>query len=189
MVVVETLGERVEAVGAGAMRGVILHKLMEELLTGELSENAGEVLTRASALLFQLRTGSEDEQVLPDPTEMTRTALRTWGLAEIKAIRPYLVPELAVWATTEDGLVAGRVDALAVKESCLEVVIDWKSDVNVTPTVRAGYMQQLEMYLSATGAPRGAVVFMSLGEIAWVEALPRTVGASDPEKAARGLSG
>jgi CRISPR-associated exonuclease Cas4 len=192
-VVVETLGERIEVVGAGAMRGVILHKLMEELLTGELSENAGEVLTRAGALLFQLRTGNEDEQILPDPSEMTGTALLTWGLAEIQAIRPYLVPELAVWAASEDGLVAGRADALAVKDSRVDVVIDWKSDVNVTPTVRAGYMQQLQTYLSATGARRGAVVFMSLGEIAWVEqasaGLPRTVGASDPEKAARGLSG
>jgi hypothetical protein len=39
-----------------------------------------------------------------------------------------------------------------------EAVIDWKSDVNVTPTVRAGYVHQLQQYLSATGASRGALV-------------------------------
>jgi hypothetical protein len=32
---------------------------------------------------------------------------------------------------------------------------------------RAGYVGQLE-YLSATGAPRGALVYMSLGETVWV---------------------
>ena len=89
-------------------------------------------------------------------------------MAEIEAIKPYLVPELAVWPSAEDVLVAGRADALAVKGERVEAVIDWKSDVDVTPTVRAGYVHQLQRYLSATGASRGALVFMSLGEIVWV---------------------
>ena len=113
--------------------------------------------------------GREHGQVLPLPLEMARTALRSWGLAEIEAIKPYLVPELAVWPSAEDGLVAGRADTLAVKGERVEAVIDWKSDVDVTPTVGAGYVHQLQRYLSATGASRGALVFMSLGEIVWVE--------------------
>lgn len=40
VVVVETIGERIEAVGAGAMRRVILHKLMEELLRSCLHARA-----------------------------------------------------------------------------------------------------------------------------------------------------
>jgi CRISPR-associated exonuclease Cas4 len=169
VIVVETIGERIEAVGAGATRGVILHKLMEELLTGELSESDDELAARAGALLLQLPVGREDGQIPPDPIEMAKTAQRTWRLPEIQVLQPYLVPEIAVWATAIDGLVAGRADALAVKDQRVEVVIDWKSDVNVTPTTRAGYIEQLQRYLAATGAERGALVFMTLGEIAWVQ--------------------
>ena len=73
-----------------------------------------------------------------------------------------------MWASAEDGLIAGRADALAVRDGSIEVALDWKSDVEPTPSVRAGYVRQLRHYLSATGASRGAVVFMSLGEIVWV---------------------
>jgi hypothetical protein len=97
------------------------------------------------------------------------TAQRTWRLPEIEAFKPFLTPELAVWATAEDGLVAGRADALVVRNQRVEVVIDWKSDVNVSPAVRAAHMQQLQKYIFATGAERGAIVFMTLGEIAWVK--------------------
>ncbi len=167
VIVVETIGDRIEAVGAGATRGVILHKLMEELLTGELSESDDELAARAGVLLLQLPVG--DGQIPPDRIEMAKTAQRTWRLPEIQALRPYLVPEIAVWATAKDGLVAGRADALAIKGQCVEVVIDWKSDVNVAPTTRAGYVEQLQRYLAATRAERGALVFMTLGEIAWVQ--------------------
>jgi CRISPR-associated exonuclease Cas4 len=169
VIVVETIGERIEVVGAGAMRGVILHKLMEELLTGELCESEHELAARARTLLLQLSIGREDGQVLPDPSEMANTAQRTWRLPEIEAFKPFLTPELAVWATAEDGLVAGRADALVVRNQRVEVVIDWKSDVNVSPAVRAAHMQQLQKYIFATGAERGAIVFMTLGEIAWVK--------------------
>lgn len=78
VVVVETIDPRIEAVGGGAMRGVVLHKLMEELLTGELAGNEDEVTARVGALLLQLQMGRDHGQVL----EMARTALRSWGLAE-----------------------------------------------------------------------------------------------------------
>jgi hypothetical protein len=80
-----------------------------------------------------------------------------------------------VWATVEDGLIAGRADALAVRNGSIEAALDWKSDVNPTPSIRAGYARQLRRYLSATGAPRGALVFMSLGEIVWVQLRPRPI--------------
>jgi CRISPR-associated exonuclease Cas4 len=169
LVVVETIGERIEAVGAGAVRGVVLHKLMEELLTGELPTYESDVASRAAALLMQLETDQGDRRGFPDPTEMARTALQTLGLEEIEALKPYLVPELAIWATAEDGLVAGRADAVVIRQGRIEVVIDWKSDVGITPALRSTYARQLQRYLAATGAERGALVFMSLGEIAWVE--------------------
>jgi hypothetical protein len=89
-------------------------------------------------------------------------------LPEIAALGPFLIPELPVWASAEDGLIAGRADALAVRDGSIEVALDWKSDVEPTLSVRAGYVRQLRQYLFATGASRGAVVFMSLGEIVWV---------------------
>jgi CRISPR-associated exonuclease Cas4 len=168
VVMVETVGDRVEAVGAGALRGVILHKLMEEILIGELA-SPEDVPARASALLGRLAVGI-DKAILPDPCEMAETALRTLSLPDIAALRPFLIPELPVWASAEDGLIAGRADALAVRDGSIEVAFDWKSDVDPTPSVRAGYVRQLRRYLSATGASRGAVVFMSLGEVVWVNA-------------------
>jgi hypothetical protein len=40
--------------------------------------------------------------------------------------------------------------------------------VSPTANERAGYAGQLAEYLAATGAPRGALVYMSLGETDWV---------------------
>ena len=42
--------------GAGALRGTILHKLMEELLTGELGSFRDEAAARAAELLAQLQS-------------------------------------------------------------------------------------------------------------------------------------
>jgi ATP-dependent exoDNAse (exonuclease V) beta subunit len=169
VVVADTIPEHMEVVGAGAVRGIILHKLMEELLTGELEANTDATVSRAGTLLLQLLAGVGYEQPRPDPSEMAETALRTLALPEISTLRPYLVPELAIWATGDDYLVAGRADALAVRGQQVDVAIDWKSDVTPTPAVRSAYAGQLRDYLAATGAERGALVFLSLGEIAWVE--------------------
>lgn len=167
VVVVETIGERIEAVGAGTTRGVVLHKLMEELLTGELSEP--DVTARASELLAQLDAGDRDHGAArPDATEMGATALRTLALPEIAGIRSHLAPETPVWAEEGSALLAGRADALLIRGDVVEVAVDWKSDVQVSPTTRAAHVRQLERYLLATGARRGAVVYMSVGEIVWI---------------------
>ncbi|MDF2119240.1 UvrD-helicase domain-containing protein [Roseiarcaceae bacterium H3SJ34-1] len=169
IVVGDAISEHLEIVGAGALRGIVLHKLMEEFLTGELGTETDAVVRRAGALLMQLVFNAEHDQVRPDPGEMANTALRALALPEIAALRPHLVPELAVWSTVGDYLIAGRADALAIKSGKVEVAIDWKSDVDPTPAVRNAYAGQLRDYLEATGAKRGALVFMSFGEIAWVE--------------------
>lgn len=176
VVVVETIGDRVEAVGAGARRGVVLHKLMEELLTEELLEGEGDVIARAAELLAQLTVGEAvTGEARPDASEMGQTALRTLALPDIAAVRPSLMPEVAVWAEEGDGLVAGRADALVVRGGVVDVAFDWKSDVAVSPSTRSGHVRQLERYLSATGARRGALVYMSLGEIVWIEPEPRRI--------------
>ena len=169
VVVVDTLAERPEIVSAGAMRGIILHKLMEELLTGELQADEGAAVSRAQELLGQLLTDADDRETRPNHSEMAGCALRALALPEIASLRSSLVPEVAIWASGDGYLLSGRADALAIKNGRVEVAIDWKSDINPTSNVRSAYAGQLTDYLLATGAKRGMLAFLSLGEIAWVE--------------------
>lgn len=168
VVIAEAIAEHPDIVGAGTLRGIILHKLIEELLTGELVNTREAATARADVLLSQLVSGGGDNGPRPEPLEMADTASRTLALPEIALLRPYLVPELAIWAARDTYLIAGRADALAIRENKIHVAIDWKSDVKPTPSIRAGYAGQLSDYLEATGAARGALVFMSLGEVVWV---------------------
>jgi CRISPR-associated exonuclease Cas4 len=169
IIVVEAIAEHPDVVGAGALRGVILHKLIEEILTGELLDSKDGATSRATVLMSQLVSAATDEKSLPSPEEMAETALQALALPDIAVLRPFLVPEMAVWATGGVDLVAGRADALAIRDGKIGVAIDWKSDVNPTPTVRKSYAGQLRDYLDATGAPRGALVFLTLREVVWVE--------------------
>jgi CRISPR-associated exonuclease Cas4 len=169
VIVAEAIAEHPDVVGAGAVRGIVLHKLMEELLTGELLGNKEAVAARADVLLSQLVSSVDGKKSLPAPAEMAETALRTLALPEIAALKPYLVPELAVWAARENYFVAGRADAVAIRDNKVDVVIDWKSDVNPAADVRAAYASQLGDYLEVTGARRGALVFLTLGEVVWVK--------------------
>ena len=160
--------EHLEVVGAGARRGVILHKLMEELLTGELAGELDAGVSRARELLDQLISDVDEDKPRPDPNEMGAAALRGLALPQIAYLRAHLVPEIAIWGHDELGLIAGRADALAITEDRVDAAIDWKSDVNPTPAVREAHVQQLHDYLSATGAARGAIVYLTSGEITWI---------------------
>ena len=101
----------------GRTRGVLLHKLMEEFLAGELDD--GDVLAverRTLELLNQL-VGLEDfaAKLKPDIEEVARTARQTLQFADIAALRSNLVPERAVWSGSQnDGYLAGRADAVAI---------------------------------------------------------------------------
>jgi hypothetical protein len=57
----------------------VLHKLMEEFLTGELDDgDPAQVEERADTLLRELTgLGGEAPSSHPDPAEMARTAART----------------------------------------------------------------------------------------------------------------
>ena len=167
--------EFVQPLGGGRLRGVVLHKLMEEFLTGELDEHdPNQVEERAKTLLHEL-TGLAEE--LPpsnlDPLEMARTAARTLTFTDIAALRPHLVAEVPIWSTSEGGtLTAGRADAVPVQGNILHAVLDWKSDVSPSQDDRSHHISQLKDYLDAVGAPKGAIVYMSLGEVVWIEAGP-----------------
>lgn len=161
--------EVVIAPNAGRLRGIVLHKLMEELLNGELSEDETTATARADVLLQQIAGAEPDAtRKLPIPSEMAKTALRTLRVPEIAALRPGLIPELAVWSESDGALIAGRTDAAAYDGDTPSVVVEWKSDIAPSPQDRAQYRGQLQEYMRAIGAPRGAVVYMSLGVVAWV---------------------
>ena len=67
-----------EIIGGGRARGAVIHKLIEELLTGELSEIEDVVRQRAFLLLAQM-TGNSDFTE-PDPIECATTVMDSLSL-------------------------------------------------------------------------------------------------------------
>jgi CRISPR-associated exonuclease Cas4 len=159
-------------VGAGRLRGLLLHKLMEEVLSGELVDEVGRFADRARELVAELALDPDDGEVLPDAKEIAATAWRTLQLPEIRVLRERLTPEWPVYALLEDSskprALAGRIDAIAYAGDRAEVVVDWKSDVDPSDADIRWHAGQLEDYLRATGAPRGALVYMTPGLVRWV---------------------
>ena len=169
----DTLLEVAVSVSGGRLRGILLHKLMEELLTGELSEEGPAIVARAKVLTEQL-IGSQAAEPRPvlHPEEAAATVMRTLRLPDIAPLRPFLIPELAVWSSSADGrqMVSGRSDAVVVEEGRISAIVDWKSDVAPSAEDRNSYLAQLSDYLVATGADRGAIAYMTLGEVVWLRA-------------------
>jgi len=160
----------------GPERGVILHKLMEEVLTGEISDDVTNLKLRASELVLQL--GKADEEHAGDglsSSELAMAVQRTLTLAEISQLRPRLLPELHVYAATVVGqnasLTAGIADAVAYEHGKIHTIVDWKSDVNPTAAVREAYRDQVRSYLTATGAVVGLIVFITSGQIETVTSI------------------
>lgn len=167
-------------VGSGRLRGILLHKLLEELLTGELAHDATAATLRASELTAQLSTLEGDAGGRPDPTECAATALRARRLPGIAELWSRLEPEVPIYAASVDGtLLAGRADAIAFTAGRPQVVLDWKSDVAPTAAEHAGYLGQLGDYLRAFGAPRGALVYLTRGEVVWLDASTASASESD----------
>ena len=155
----------------GRERGLILHKLMEEVLTRETAEDVAALKVRASTLLAQLGLDDlEDASIGPSSGELASTVHRTLQLSEIIELRPRLQPEFWVYQGNESGktmtLTAGIADAVAIDDKGhIEVVVDWKSDVDPAPAQIEHYRAQVRDYLAATGASLGLIVFMTLVRI------------------------
>jgi ATP-dependent exoDNAse (exonuclease V) beta subunit len=158
-------------VGSGPLRGTILHKLMEELITGELGSHSDEATERAAELLAQLQPTVSDESDAgnPDAIELAETALRTFALPELAPFLALLVPEIPLWAANPPHFLAGRADAAAIDGERISLVVDWKSDVTPDTAAHSAHTAQLRDYLRVTGAERGAIVYMSRGQVSWVE--------------------
>jgi ATP-dependent exoDNAse (exonuclease V) beta subunit len=156
--------------GPGRVRGLLLHKLMEEVLTGEIIEDLERCADRGRELLAELIINPADKGLLPDADEIAATVLRTLELPEIATLRERLRPEWPIYSLVVAGRVAGRVDAIAFEGECADIVLDWKSDISPTEVDMREHANQLEDYLAATGSTRGALVYMTLGAVHWVSA-------------------
>ena len=157
------------SIQGGRERGLILHKLMEEVLTGECEESGEAIIARAAGLIRALgKEPCADPADGLSPEEMVDCVTRTLALPEIAALRPSLLAEFPVYALLEkDGeLIAttGIADAITVcPEGRPAVVIDWKSDVSPDQETINHYRAQVRSYLDMTGTDRGLIVFMTTG--------------------------
>jgi len=144
----------------GRERGLVLHKLIEEILTGETAE--AEAASPAEG---------------PHPQELAVTVLRALALPEVMALRPRLLPEMTVLSTETEGarttFVGGVADAVAYEENGhISAIIDWKSDVDPAPAQVELYREQIHDYLKTTRAAEGLLVFITTSRVVRVSADP-----------------
>jgi exodeoxyribonuclease-5 len=156
-------------------RGLILHKLLEEVLTGELQDDAASLVERATVLGRELANSPGGADF--NPQEAAQSVRRGLALPEIQAVRDTLIPECwisnSITASGAEQVTVGIADAVTYgSDGQVSLVVDWKSDVRPTPMVKAGYRAQVASYLLATGAKTGLVVFLSTGHIESVSEIP-----------------
>ena len=159
------------AVQGGRERGLILHKLLEEVLNGETPEVPSDLATRAEALIRTLgRPVADDPAKGLTPRELAGCVARALALPEVAACRARLVPEVPVYGATSTGaeerVTIGIADAIAFgAEGTPQVVIDWKSDVDPSPETLRHYCDQVRAYLDVTRAERGLIVALTSGTV------------------------
>ena len=158
----------------GPLRGTILHKLMEEVLTAEVADDLNSLEARSAELLAQLgEAPAENPAKGLVPNELAQVVVNTFALPEVSALRDRLRPEFTVFEHHMDAAepqneiaLSGVTDAVALApDGRIEVVVDWKSDVSPANGLREKYRSQVRDYLDASGATRGLVVYITLGQV------------------------
>jgi ATP-dependent exoDNAse (exonuclease V) beta subunit len=159
------------AIRGSRERGLVVHKLLEEVLTGETADRADALEVRARALLDHLGiTEAARPEDGPHPPELAATTLRALAVPEIVACRSRLLPELSVFSSQADDnrtiYVGGIADAVAYQPTgVIDLVVDWKTDVSPSAQQIDLYREQMHDYLVATGAPQGLLVFVTTGQL------------------------
>jgi exodeoxyribonuclease-5 len=158
-------------VQGGRERGIVLHKLMEEVLTGETLDDEPSLRERARVLIAEmgLKEARDAHAGLYSP-ELAACVARGFSLPEVAVLRSRLVPETPVYhvreSDAEASFLAGVADALAFDDDGrVEAVIDWKSDVNPGEKELFLYRDQVRDYLTAVNGKRGFIVFLSSGHV------------------------
>ncbi len=159
------------AVLGSSMRGTVLHKLIEEVLTGEGGDEKTDLEVRAADLIRQMgQEPAADPKMGICAAELAGTVLRTLMLPDVAALRQRLVPELPLFGSEvrdgQDILLSGQADAVAFDETgAIDVVVDWKSDVSPEPSSIDHYRQQIGDYRRQTKAKQALLVFMTTGQV------------------------
>ena len=167
----EAIEVAIPDVVGGATRGTVLHKLMEEVLTGETTDDMPGLIRRAAELLSQLNVSPAPAAKSGlVPAELAGTITKTLHIPEIAALRPRLIAEYTIygWDITTKGevLVSGIADAVAANSAGkIEVIVDWKSDVVMNADKLNAYRGQLDSYRKTTGAARALLVLMTPGRV------------------------
>jgi hypothetical protein len=160
--------EREIPVGAGRVRGLVLHKLMEEVLSGELTEDLDALSQRAQQLVGEVATTGKQVS-LPEAGEIAATIRRTLQIPEIVDLRSHLIAEFPVYglirSQSEPIALAGRVDAAAIMDGKVAAVVDWKSDIAPTEDDIRNHAGQIQDYLQVTGARNGILAYMTSGTV------------------------
>jgi exodeoxyribonuclease-5 len=156
----------------GVERGNVLHKLMEEVLTGETG--VADVEDRARELIGQVVAAAGGKAPELYAREIADCVNRTLALPEIVAILPRLVAEMGTSGSRREGnveiLTMGVSDAMAFDQGKADVVVDWKGDLRPSAQTVGMYKAQVGDYVKMTGANRGLIVFMSTGSVVEVRA-------------------
>ncbi|MDP3177225.1 MAG: UvrD-helicase domain-containing protein [Spirochaetaceae bacterium] len=175
--------ETTVVVQGGRERGLILHKLMEEVLAGETSDDMATLEQRAGDLIRALgRFPVANPATGLSAEELAGCVARTLALPEIATLRSGLLAEFPVYAARaddgEETATAGIADALTLAaDGRPAVVVDWKSDVNPNPQTLDHYRSQVRAYLDMTGAERGLIVLMTTGIVITVSPSAQAMAA------------
>ncbi len=167
--------EAAASIQGGRERGLVLHKLMEEVLTGEINVGGVVIARRAAELIRALgRSPVADPATGLSAEELAGCVVRTLALPDIATLLSDLLAEFPVYvANAVDGLetaTAGVVDALSLTaEGRPAVVVDWKSDVAPDSQTLDHYRAQIRAYIEMTGAQRGLIVLMTSGVVIKVQ--------------------
>jgi exodeoxyribonuclease-5 len=174
-------GDVVHTIQGSRERGVILHKLIEEVLTGETAEREADLMARSEILIRAMGRSivNSPAQGLV-PKELATSVARALTLPEILALRPRLLPEVPIYASIsraeEEEATGGIADAIAFgDDGVAQVVVDWKTDVAPTPESLEHYRAQVRAYLDMTETQCGLIVFVTSGVVV---AVTRTTPAS-----------
>ncbi len=163
-----------------ALRGQILHKLMEEVLLGSIDGSLEALTSRAHELLAQLGLHDlQNAQSGVSSGEVCETILRTLSLPLVQQFRGKLVPEWNLFSSVHKDesnweAAYGIADAIAYDDVGVpEIIFDWKSDVVPEPAVHKKHLAQLRTYLDMAHCPRGAIVYMTTGDVHEIAIEPR----------------
>jgi exodeoxyribonuclease-5 len=167
-------------VQGGRERGLLLHKLIEEVLTGETGETEKALRARAVTLICALNRPVVDDPAQGiAPAELASTVMRALALPEIAALRPSLMPEFPVYASVvteqQEDATAGIADAIAFSpDGAPQVVVDWKSDIAPSAEMIERYCAQVGAYLEMTAVEHGLIVLVTPGTVIAVTRMPHT---------------